>query len=145
MAPRPVEIARELDKDGSEGNEWQSIKRRLQQFPPVCRSLLQSKERQNPKPGQEIVANHLHHELAYRERPSEGASRSGKNEVLQTATLQVLFSVVGNFSTGGKQEHGRELCAGFLWSFTCAEFSLAVLPFAVFQETRPPPTRGSAI
>ena len=39
--------------------------------------------------------------------------------------------MLGNFGAGGKQEHGRELCADFLWLFASAQFSLAVLPFAV--------------
>ena len=37
-----------------------------------------------------------------------------------------------NFGARGKQEHGRELCADFLWLFARVQFSLAVLPFAVF-------------
>ena len=37
--------------------------------------------------------------------------------------------MLGNFSAGGKQEHGRELRADFLWFFACAPFSLAVLLF----------------
>ena len=53
-------------------------------------------------------------------------------------TLQVkilllfFFFVLANFGAGGKQEHGRELCAEFLWLFARAQFSLAVLPFEVF-------------
>ena len=39
----------------------------------------------------------------------------------------------GHFGGGrGKQEYGRELCADFLWFFSRAQFSLAVLPFEVF-------------
>ena len=40
--------------------------------------------------------------------------------------------MLGNFGAGGKQKHGRELCVDFLWLFARAQFSLAVLPFAVF-------------
>ena len=62
--------------------------------------------------------------------------RSSKTKTLQMVTLQVkiylLFFVLGKFGAGGKQEHGRELCADFLWIFTRAQFSLAVLPFEVF-------------
>ena len=50
-------------------------------------------------------------------------------------TMQVkiqLFFVLGNFSAGGKQEHGWELCDELLWIFARAQFSLAVLPFEVF-------------
>ena len=37
--------------------------------------------------------------------------------------------MLGNFGARGQQEHGRELCADFLWLFACAQFSLAVLSF----------------
>ena len=64
------------------------------------------------------------------------SGKSGKNKTLQMVTLQVkiqlFFFVLGNFGAGGKQEHGRELCAEFLWLFARVQFSLAVLPFAVF-------------
>ena len=40
--------------------------------------------------------------------------------------------MLGNFGARGKQEHGRELCADFLWLFARVQFSLAVSPFAVF-------------
>ena len=40
--------------------------------------------------------------------------------------------MLGNFGVRGKQEHGRKLRAEFLWLFARAQFSLAVLPFAVF-------------
>ena len=40
--------------------------------------------------------------------------------------------MLGHFGARGKQEHGRELCADFLWLFARVQFSLAVLPFAVF-------------
>ena len=62
--------------------------------------------------------------------------QSGKNKTLQMVTLQVkielFFFVLGNFSARGKQEHGRELCADFLWLCARVQFSLAVLPFEVF-------------
>ena len=45
--------------------------------------------------------------------------------------------MLGNFGARGKQEHGRELCADFLWLFARVQFSLAVLPFAVFLFCRP--------
>ena len=40
--------------------------------------------------------------------------------------------MLGNFGARGKQEHGRELRADFLWLSARARFSLAVLPFEVF-------------
>ena len=40
--------------------------------------------------------------------------------------------MLGNFGARGQQEHGRELCADFLWLSARAQFSLVVLPFAVF-------------
>ena len=40
--------------------------------------------------------------------------------------------MLGNFGAGGKQEHGRELRADFLWLFARAPFSLAVTVCGVF-------------
>ena len=66
-----------------------------------------------------------------------GLLTSGKNKTLQMVTLQVkielfFFLCLGNFGARGKQEHGRELRADFLWLFARVQFSLAVLPFEVF-------------
>ena len=62
---------------------------------------------------------------------------SSKTKTLQMVTLRVkislFFFALGNFGTGGKQQHGRELRADFLkWNFACAQFSLALLPFEMF-------------
>ena len=60
----------------------------------------------------------------------------GQTDRLQLVTMEVKielpFFVLGIVGAGRKQEHGQERFHDFLWIYARAEFSLAVLPFAVF-------------